>query len=434
MKDFLPDYHRYFAFLKKVSRHELRKNGFRRITTPILEKKELFVNSIGTWTDVVDNEMYDVIDKKGRALVMKPESTAWIMRAYINAWLQELPQPVYFYYIEPNFRYDRPQKGRYREFWQIWAEVIWEEDPILDAQCMAIGYNILKWVWLTDDRFKLKINSIWNHKDRDKFKEALTDFYSNKSHILCDCCKKRLETNVLRILDCKEEDCKILNAEAPVITKFFKKDSKSHYAKVKEYLDIMGVPYEEDNTLVRGLDYYCHTVWEFISTASSNSQSSLGGGWRYDTLSTAIGADKEVPGVGFALWVERVIEAIFKKWVRIKNKDEINLYFIQLGDEAKKVVLPLSMEARKRWINTLASLWTPSLKEQLKKASKIWARYVVMIWLMEAKNGLCQVKDMEAWTQEEVKQEELIDYIIDKIWEENLDFYSPSKDFIMKKK
>lgn len=432
MKDFLPDYHQYFSFLKKVSRHELRKNGFRRITTPILEKKELFVNSLWTHSDVINSELYDFVDPKGKELVMKPESTTWIMRAYANAWLQNLPQPVYFYYIEPHFRYDKPRRGRYREFWQIWAEVIWEKDPILDAQSMAAGYNILKWVGLLDEDFKLKINSLWTKKDLEKYKELLKDFYSNKTNILCESCKHNLESgNVLRLLDCKEEDCSILKSEAPILHKSFKKESKTHYSQVKEYLDILGIPYEEDTTLVRWFDYYCHTVWEFES--SSNKNQALGSGWRYDKLSTDVWMEKEVPGVGFALWVERVIESVFARGVRIKNKDEISLYFIQLWDDAKKVTLPLTMEARKRWINTLASFGTPSLKEQLKKASKIWAKYVVMIGLMEAKNGTCQVKDMEAWTQEEVKREDLIDFIIDKIGEENLDFYSPSKDFIMKK-
>ena len=432
MKDLLPDFHKYFTFLKKVARHEFRKTWFKRITTPVLEKKELFVRSIWEWTDVVDKEMYNVLDKRGRDLVMKPESTAAVMRSYIQSDMQSQPQPVYLYYIEPHFRYDRPQKWRYREFWQIWGEIIWENDPILDAQAIFRWYNILTNAWLEETKdFKVQINSIWTSKDREKFKLSLQDFYENKKHILCEDCKSRLHTNPLRLLDCKKEDCSILKAEAPEITSFFKKDSTEHYAKLKKYLDLMEVPYEENKFLVRWLDYYSHTVWEFVSW-ETKSQNAYGWGWRYDWLAKAIWHNSEIPAVGFALWVERIIEAMFEKWVRIRDKDDISLYFIQSWDDAKEVVIPLAIEARKRWINTLTSLWTPSLKNQLKKADRIWARYVAIIWMMEAKNWTCQIKDMQAWTQEEVKQSELIDYIISKIWEENLDFYSPARDLMIK--
>lgn len=432
MKDLLPDFHKYFTFLKKVARHEFRKTWFKRITTPILEQKELFVRSIWEGTDVVDKEIYNLVDKRGRDLVMKPESTAAVMRAYIQSDMQSQPQPVYLYYIEPHFRYDRPQKGRYREFWQIWGEIIWEDDPILDAQAIFRGYNVLEKSGLDEGKdFKVAINSIWTLKDREKFKQALKDFYENKTNILCHDCKSRLETNPLRLLDCKQEDCTILKAEAPNIQSFFKKDSAEHYVKVKRYLDLMGVKYEENPFLVRGLDYYSHTVWEFVSW-EDKSQNAFGGWWRYDWLAKAIGHNSEIPAVWFALWVERIIEAMYAKWIRIRDKDEISLYFIQSWDDAKEVVIPLAIEARKKGINTLTSLWTPSLKNQLKKANRIWARYVAIIGLMEAKNWTCQVKDMEAWTQEEVKQSNLIDYIIWKIGEDNLDFYSPSRDFMVR--
>lgn len=432
MKDLLPEFHVYFTFLKKVARHEFRKTWYKRITTPILEDKDLFKRSIWEWTDVVDKEMYSVIDKRGRELVMRPESTASVMRAYIQADMQSQPQPVHLYYIDPHFRYDRPQKWRYREFWQIWWEVIWEDDPIIDAQSIFRGYNILKDCglenWLD---FKVKINSIGQPKEREKYRELLKDFYSNKTHIICSDCNHRLDSNPMRLLDCKKEDCVILREQAPKISESLKKDSKEHYAKVKRYLDIMEVPYEEDPFLVRWLDYYSHSVWEFVSW-ESKSQNAFWGGWRYDGLSKAIWHNTEIPGVWFALWVERIIEAMFEKWIQIRDKDKINLYFIQVWDEAKEKVITLALESRKRWINTLTSLWTPSLKTQLKKANRIGAKYVVIIWIMEAKNWKCQVKDMEKWTQIEMKQDEVINYIIGKIGQAELDFYSPSKDFIIK--
>ncbi len=429
MQDLLPEQHKYFTFLKKVFRHEFRKNGFRRISTPILEKKELFVRAIWEWTDVVDKEMYNFIDKKGRELVLKPETTAWVMRAYIENDMQSLPQPVSLYYFEPHFRYDRPQKGRYRQHHQIWAEIIWEKDPILDAQLIYIWYKTLNSIWLAWD-FKIKINSIWIAKEREKYIEKLRDYYETKKHLLSEDALKKLEINPLRVLDTKIEDEIILAKQAPKIVDSLKKDSLAHYNKVKEYLDIFWVAYEEDHMLVRWLDYYTHTVWEFVDD-SWRSQNSLGGWWRYNWLAQAIWNKKEIPAVWMWLWAERLMEAMMDKWVKLKDKDKIDLYFIALWDEAKKVVLPLSLKARELWINTALSLWSPSLATQMKKANKIWANYVVIVWIMEAKNWIFQVRDMKDWTQQEIEKDKVLDYIIEKIWKENLNFYTPLRDLIL---
>lgn len=430
MQDILPEAHVYHTFLKKIFRHELRKNGFRRVTTPVLESKELFTSAIGSGTDIVDKEMYNLIDRKGRELVLKPESTAPIMRAYLENDMQSEPQPVFLYYVEPHFRYDRPQKGRFRQFFQAWAEIIGESDPILDAQLIYLGYKILNKIGLEGD-FKVRLNSIGTAKDRQKYLEELVSFYENKKHLLSEDALRKLETNPLRLLDTKVEDEIILANQAPKITKFLKKESKEHYTKVKEYLDILWVPYEEDHKLVRGLDYYTHTVWEFADN-SGRSQDAFGGGGRYDMLSKKIGHSDEVPAVGFAFGMERLVDAMLDKWIVLKNKDKIDLYFIQLGDEAKKIVLPLSLEARERGVNTMVSLGTPSLKAQMKKANRLSARYVVMIGIMEANSGIYQVRDMLEGTQEEVKKENLIDYIISKVGDEGLDFYCPARDLIVK--
>ena len=429
MQDILPDRHNYFTFLKKVFRHEFRKNWFRRITTPILESKEVFTRTVWEGTDIVDKEMYSLVDKKWRELVLKPETTAWVMRAYLQNDMLSHPQPVYLYYVEPHFRYDRPQKWRYRQHYQFWAEIIWELDPILDAQLIYLWYKTFNAIWLEWD-FKIKINSIWLKKERDKYIDELKAFYEDKKHLLSEDALRKLELNPLRLLDTKIEDEIILADNAPKMTSFLKKKSKEHYTKVKEYLDILEVPYEEDHKLVRWLDYYCHTVWEFVDD-SGRSQNSFWWWGRYDGLSKAMWYKEEVPAVGMGIWAERLIEAIQDKWVKIRNKDEIDLYFVQLWDEAKKVVLPLSLEAREKWVNTMVSLWTPSLGTQMKKANRIWAKFVVMVWVMEARNGIFQVRNMIEWTQEEVKKEDLIDYIISKIWEDKLDFYCPVRDLVV---
>lgn len=426
MQDVLPEDQLYITFIKKVLRHEFRKNWFKRISTPVLEQRELFENTIWEWTDIVDKEMYSLIDRKWRELVLKPEWTAWVMRSYIENDMQSHPQPVYLYYMEPHFRYDRPQKWRFRQFMQIWAEIIWEQDPIIDAELILICYQTLNKLWL-QDKFTIKINSIWTAKDREKYIEELIWFYENKKHLLSDDALHKLETNPLRLLDTKIEDEIILADQAPKITSYLKKDSKNHYAKVKEYLDLLNIPYVEDHKLVRWLDYYTNTVFEFVNN-SGNSQDSLLGWWRYDALATRIWSKDDIPAAGFALWVERLVNALKDNWIQIVDKDKVDLYFIQLWDEPKKIVLPLTLWAREAGINTLASLGTPSLKVQLKKANKLGARYVVIVGIMEASSGRFQVRDMEAGTQEEVNKDDLINYIIDKIWRDKLDFYSPERD------
>lgn len=430
MQDILPEMHKYHTFLKKVFRHEFRKNWFKRITTPILEYKELFTSAIWVWTDIIDKEMYNLVDKKWRELVLKPESTAPIMRAYLENNMQSEPQPVFLYYVEPHFRYDRPQKWRFRQFFQIWAEIIGEADPILDVQLIYIWFKILNKIWL-EWNFKIRLNSIWTIKDRKKYIEELINFYENKKHLLSEDAIKKLETNPLRLLDTKIEDEIILASQAPKITKFLKQESIKHYEKVKEYLNILNVPYEEDHCLVRWLDYYTHTVWEFTDN-SWRSQDSFGWWWRYNWLSERIWYSEEIPAVWFAMWMERLVDALMDKWIILKDKDKIDLYFIQLWDEAKKVILPLVLEARESWINVMVSLWTPSLKIQMKKANRLNAKYVVIVWIMEANSWIYEVRDMIKWIQEKVKKEDLIKYIIWKIGNDCLDFYCPARDLIEK--
>ncbi|MDD2515755.1 MAG: histidine--tRNA ligase [Candidatus Gracilibacteria bacterium] len=428
MQDIFGEYQKYFNFIKKVARHEFRKNGFTRIHTPILEKIELITKSIGESSDIVSKEMYVLKDKKDRELVLKPESTAGVMRAYLENFLSE-PQPISLYYIEPHFRYDRPQKGRFRQFHQIGAEIIGEQDPVLDANLIFIGANILDSCGLKG-KYKIKLNSLGILKEREKYLEELKSFFVNKTHILDELDLYRLEKNPLRVLDSKNPDTRELIKFAPKMTDFLKKDSKEFYEKVKDYLGIFGIEFEEDSNLVRGLDYYCHTVWEFVDN-SGRSQDAFGGGGRYDDLSKYIGHKTSVPGSGFALGAERIIDAVIDSGIKLKNKDAIHVYFIQLGEEAKKVTIKLNKEAHERGLNSLISLGTPSLSIQMKKANKLNARYVVIIGMMEAKNGVCQIKDMEAGTQKELKIGEVLDYIVDKIGPKDLDFYEPAKDLII---
>jgi histidyl-tRNA synthetase len=237
MQDIFGEYQRYFNFLKKVARHEFRKSGFTRISTPIVEMRELIERSAGISSDVVSKEMYAFQDRKGRELVLKPESTAGVMRAYLENFLEE-PQPVYLYYIEPHFRYDRPQKGRYRQHHQVGAEIIGEVDPVLDAKMIFIGCSILNNIGLAG-KYVVKINTLGISKERERYIAELKAFFESRSHLLDETDRARLAVNPLRILDSKNEDVRELLKVAPKITDFLKKESKDFYAQVKQYLDIL---------------------------------------------------------------------------------------------------------------------------------------------------------------------------------------------------
>lgn len=418
-KDLFPSDHQYLTFLKKVFRHEFRKNGFRRISTAILERQEVINDVFGDFQESIyktDNGC------------LRSHSTVWILRAYLDADMSEEIQPVYYYFMDQYFTND---EGKYSEMERFGGEIIGENDPILDAILIYIMYSTLNKIGL-EDTFKIRVNSIWVEKEKVKYREELISFYENKKHLLSEKSLALLEKDPMLLLLSTDEDEQILAQSAPKFApKFLKKDSKAHYAKFKEYLDLLEIPYEEDHTLVGRFSYNTHTIWDFRNK-ETNQQIALGA--RHNALSTKLGTAKEVPATGFFTNPYILIKMLQEKDIHLKNKDSIDLYFVQLWDEAKKVVLPLSLQAREAGINTVVSLWTPSMKEQMLKANRSGARYVVMVGLMEARNGLFQVRDQVAWTQAEVKKEELIEYIISKVGAEKLDFYCPAKDLVNSEK
>ena len=415
-KDFLPEYHTYLTFLKKVYRHEFRKNGFKRISTPMIETKDFIEKTWAIKNSIIDNVDIDIRQKP----------YIWIIKAYLNYNLSEEIQPIYFYFMESFLK----------KIWDdieekilIWTEIIWEDDPILDAIQIYINYKVLNDIWLSD-KFVIKINSIWIEKEKNKFKEELINFYDNKRNILTKQSEKLIDINPLLILQSNDEDEKILNQNAPkVAQKFLKKDSKLHYQKFKEYLELLKIPFIEDNNLVSEDQNHVKTIWSFEDL----NWEIITNWYRHNSVTKNIWEIKEIPATGFWTDTEKVIEMLMQSNLELKNKDKIDLFFVQLWDEAKKVVLPISIKAREAWINTVISLWTPSMKEQMLKAQKSEAKFVVMVWVMEAKNGVFQVRNQVNWSQCEVKKDELIDYIIWKIWKENLDFYSPIDDLTNKK-
>ncbi len=416
-RDIFPEDHKYLTFLKKVFRHEFRKNGFRRISTPLLEETALLRKVYPENHNMYG--LYNIQTKDEVDVSLLPSATVGIMRAYVESEVFNQLQPVYYYYIERCFRQARKRKEQYI----IWGEIIGESDPIIDAQNIYMIYTALNKIGLWDG-MTIRINSYWAQKEMDKFGEELESFFANKTAIMSPETAKAYETNKLAPFYWDNEDDKILAQSAPNIIKFLKKDSKKHHDTFKLYLDDLWISYVEDHTLFFPEGHYTNSVWEFID---ENGRVVASGG-RYDTLAKNIWSPKDYPAAGFSLDVWYIIDDLKSKHISIKDKDQVDLYFVQLGDEAKRVVFPLSLEARARWINTMASLWTPSIKEQMLKAQRIWSTYVVLVGVMEARSGVFQVRNIPAGTQEEVKTEDLIDYIINKIWNDKLDFYEPSLD------
>lgn len=415
-KDFLPNYHKYLTFLKKVYRHELRKNGFRRISTPILENKDLLTKAKQKNGFIIDN-----LDKDFR---QKPY--IWIMRSYLENNLNEEIQPIYFYFMEKFFTKTEDWFG---EELLIGTEIIWEDDPILDAIQIFVNYKILNSLGLKN-KFQIKVNSLWIEKEKVKYKEELVSFYENKRNILTEKSIKLLdEENPIMILESQDEDEKILNENAPKFAaKFLKKDSKEHYKKFIDYLNLLKVPFIEDNSIVTDDENQTKTIWKF----NFENGETIAEWYRHNAIAKNIAWIKEIPATWFWLYSDKIVNFLIENNFQIKNKDEIDLFFVWLWDDAKKVILPLSIKAREAWINTVISLGTPSMKEQMLKAQKSGSKFVVMIWIMEAQSWIYQVRNQQDWTQTEVKKDDLIDYIIWKIWQENLNFYTPTCDLIKK--
>jgi len=422
--DILPPDHEYYTYIKKVVRHRLRQAGFRRISTPIFEYTDVFARSIGDATDIVEKEMYTFEDKKGRSLTLKPEGTAGVVRAYIEHGMKQLPQPVELYYIEPHFRYDRPQKGRYRQFWQMGFEIIGELDAALDAQVILLANKINEDLGI-DKLFDIQLNTIGSLDDRKKYIQTLKDYYYGKERSLCEHCKTRLNKSPLRLLDCKNEDCMILAELAPKMTDYLSKESLEYYEDVKAYLTELDIKFTENPKLVRGLDYYSNTVFEFWD-AKEGAQNAIGGGGRYDGLIEKMGG-LPTPAVGYAAGMERIIAHMKREKVRVPHKDTIHVFVAQLGKEAKKKCLKLIDEMREYGIRTIGALGKGSMKQQLKLADKFNVPYTLILGITEVREGTIIIRNMEKGSQEVVKFDQVIDELISKIGEKNLDKYSPGE-------
>jgi len=409
MHDILPEQQKYFKKIYDIVSSVADFYGFGKIDTPILENIEIFARGTGETTDIVKKEMYVLKTKGGDILALRPELTPSIVRAYIEHGMFNLPQPVKLWYFGPVFRYEHPQAGRYRQFWQFGFEVLGDKSPVIDAQIIQIIYNILSELKIKN--LIIEINSIGDGQCRPYYKKILTNYFRNREQFLCSDCKKRLKENVLRILDCKEEKCQQLKSEAPQILNNLCDECRNHFKQVLEFIDELNLPYNLNPYLVRGIDYYTNTVFEFFSDDKENggNKNALGGGGRYDKLVKILGG-KDVPGCGAAVGVERVIDLMRDKEQFVKKR-EIPVFIAQLGDLAKRKSLKIFEQFRKAKINVGESFGRDSLKAQLARANKLGVKYSLIIGQKEALEETIIIRNMENGQQDIVKLDEVVEEI-----------------------
>jgi len=400
-KDIVPGEVELWQQVEDVARDIFSRFNFSEIRMPILEKTDLFARSIGEATDIVEKEMYTFVDKQ---ITMRPEATASLLRAYIQHGLHVQKPVQRLFTIGPMFRHERPQKGRLRQFHQMDVEVIGTPNPRVDAEVMAMGAMLLEELGVT---VSLEMNSLGCPVCRPTFRENLLAFIDERKESLCDDCKRRSTTNPLRVLDCKNPKCREQVEEAPSIQEHLCDECDKHFAAVQSGLQQLGVRYSLNKFMVRGLDYYTRTTFEFITT-DLGAQAAVGAGGRYDGLVEKLGGPK-VPGIGFALGIERLVLLLQQQEGEVTDAKGIDIFVAGLGEKASEFAFPLAHTLRQKGLQTAMDHEGRSLKSQMKQANKVNAGYVLIIGENELEQGQAVLRNMENQEQEEVTINDGID-------------------------
>ena len=393
VEDLIPPESEKFEKIVEIFKDVVRKAGFREVILPIFEEAGLFSRSVGETTDIVQKEMYVFEDKGGRIIALRPEGTASAVRAYIEHGVYAKEPFTKWFYVGPMFRFERPQAGRKRQFFQAGCEVFGLSSPGADAEVIRVAADIF-------DSLKvdcsLEINSIGCEKCRPEYRKALIKFLEQKKEKLCEDCLKRFERNPLRVLDCKVESCRKVVAEAPKITDFLCDECREHFEKLKEYLETLDVKFTENPLLVRGLDYYTRTVFEFKSERLGAQSTVLAGG-RYDKLISQLGGP-ETPALGFALGVDRAMLLIPEK-----EEERNGVFVVTRGEKAYREGLKLIKFLREKGIRAEMDHRQGSFKAQMKAADRVKAKYVVIIGEAEVEEGFFSFKELETGKQERIE-------------------------------
>ncbi|MDR0498139.1 MAG: histidine--tRNA ligase [Holophagales bacterium] len=393
---------RWFQWIEEITRQTMARHGYEEIRTPVLEEIEVFKRSVGESSDIVNKEMYDFIDKGGRHVAMRPENTAGVVRAAIQHKFFETNDPKRLYYIGPMFRYERMQTGRYRQFWQIGAEIFGVATPEADAENLTLLFELLQELGLV--KLTLSINSVGTPECRPAFYQALRDFFDKSESEFCADCHRRIQENPLRVLDCKIPTCQAALEGHPVITDFLDEVSLKHHARLKEILTALEIPFEDNPRLVRGLDYYTRTAFEVMSS-DLGAQSALLGGGRYDGLVKQLGGP-EVPGFGWAIGLDRL--AILMQAIHGDAPGKKPILLIPVGESAAIKAMILAKEWR--WAGLEIQLETRNvpLKKSLQTANRQDFQLAMILGDSEIEQGVITVKDLTQGTQETMKLDSVV--------------------------
>lgn len=398
-QDILPKDSYKWQYIEDTLKNICEKYNYQEIRTPIFESTDLFVRAVGDTTDIVNKEMYTFKDKGDRSMTLRPEGTAPVVRSYIeNKMYGDPNQPIKVFYNQPMFRYERQQKGRYRQFVQFGVEAIGVEDPLIDVEILSMLMAFYESFGLKD--LELHINSIGDFDSRKEYQKALQEHFRPRIDEFCDDCQSRIDTNPMRILDCKADKDHPLMSTAPKITDYLNDESLEYYEKVKSQLDKIGIKYVEDPSLVRGLDYYTHTAFELMSTADGfGSITTLAGGGRYNGLVEMLDGPAET-GIGFALSIERLLLALEAEGIDILNPHTLDLYVVTMGEESRDYASVLLSQLREKGITADMDYKARGMRAQMRDADRKNAAYTIVIGDNELEEGKVNVKNMS--TGEEV--------------------------------
>jgi len=409
--DVLPDDAPWWSFVRSTAAQVAGRFGYRRIETPTFEHAGVYLRSVGAGTDIVEKEVYLFEDRGGDTLALRPEGTAGVMRAYIEHGMASLPQPVRLYYVAPNFRYDRPQAGRYRQHTQFGAECVGDPSPLADAEMIDLLCTFYRELGLR--HLNLKLNSIGDANCRPAYVEALRDYYRQHLDGVCADDRMRFEKNPMRLLDCKEERCQPIVAGAPRLRAYLCDACREHFADVQAYLTALGIGFELDDTLVRGLDYYTRTAFE-VQPLQEGSQSALGGGGRYDGLIELLGGPP-TPGTGFGTGMERIILNLKRAGLEPPPPRPLALYVAHLTPEAAPLALRLAGDARAAGLQAVVASAGRSLKAQLRHAGALDARFAAIIGASEVATGEVTLRDLRDHSERRLAAAAAVDAVASEV-------------------
>lgn len=401
----LPDQTAVWQYMEHTARTLCATYNYREIRTPIFEQTELFKRGVGETTDIVEKEMYTFEDKGNRSMTLRPEGTAGIVRAYVENKLYGSPDISKLYYIGPMFRYEQPQAGRYRQLHQFGIEAIGSSDPALDAEVIALGLSFYKKLGISG--VKVEVNSVGNPESRIAYRAKLQQFLTPMKDQLCSDCKSRFERNPLRILDCKKDQH--LFEGAPSILDSLDQTSTEHFEAVCKHLDVMNIPYAINSRLVRGLDYYTHTAFEY-KAQGIGAIDTIGGGGRYNGLVEQIGGEDQ-PGIGFGIGLERTALILEKQQVQLPTATGLDIYLVTLGEKADALSASLLFQFRENGLSAEKDYQGRKMKAQMKAADRHGARFAVIIGEDELSRGEASVKNLQNGEQTAVPIEQIASFV-----------------------